>query len=58
MVCLDLEKLKEKKKIQKVVFFPLFDSRKVKKKKNREENYKENLSCYKENFFLPNMREK
>ena len=27
-------------------------------KKNKEEKWKENLSCYEEKFFLPNMRGK
>ena len=57
-VCLDLGKLKGKKKIRKVTFFPLFGLRKVKKEKNIEEKCKENLSCYQEKFFLPNMRGK
>ena len=57
-VCLDLRKLEGKKKNWKVVFFPLFGLRKVKKKQNREEKCKENLSCYEEKFFLPNIRGK
>ena len=28
------------------------------KKRNKEEKWKENLSCYEEKFFLPNMRGK
>jgi len=55
---LDLEKLEGKKKIWKLVFFPSFSLRKVKRKKNGEEHCKENLSCYEEKIFLPNMREK
>jgi len=57
-VYLDLEKLEGKKKILKVTFFPLFSLRKVKRKKNREEKWKENLTCCEEKFFLPNMRAK
>jgi len=55
-VYLDLGKLKGKKKFWKVIFFPIFGLMKV--KKNKEEKWKENLSCYEENFFLPNMRGK
>jgi len=51
-------KLKGKKKIRKAVFFSLFGLRKVKRKKNREENCKENLSYYEEKIFLPNIRGK
>ena len=57
-VYLDLGKLEGKKKVWKVIFFPLFDLRKVKRKKNREESCKENFSYYKVKIFLPNMRGK
>ena len=57
-MCLDLEKWEGKKKFWKVTFFSLCGLRKVKRKKNREEKCKENLSHYEENFFLPNMRGK
>jgi len=55
-LCLDLEKLKEKKKYLEF-FFLLFGLRKVKRKKNEEESRRKNLS-YEEKIFLPNMRGK
>jgi len=55
---LDLEKLEgKKKKIWKVIFFPLFGLRKVKRKKNRGESCKD-LNFYEEKIFRPNMRGK
>jgi len=49
-VCLDLGKLEGKKKNWKVVFFHCLVWGKS-KGKNREKNFKENLSCYEEIFF-------
>jgi len=57
-VCLDLEKLEGKKKILKSSFLSIVWFEESQKEKNREESCKENLSCYEENFFPPNMRGK
>jgi len=55
---LDFRKLEGKKKILKSSFLFIVWFEENQKEKNREESYKENLSCYEEIFFLPNMREK
>jgi len=52
------KKLKEKKKSLKNCFLFIVWFDKSLKEKNREERYKENLSCYEEKIFLPNMRGK
>ena len=54
-----MKTLKERKTFWKVYFFfVLFDLRKIKMEKNREEKSKEKLYCYEEKIFLPNMRGK
>ena len=51
-VCLDLEKLKEKKKNLKSNFLSTVWFEESEKEKNREEKQKKNLSYYgKKNFF-------
>jgi len=57
-VCLDFEKLEGKKKNMKSNFLFIVWLEKSQKEKNREEKCTENLSCYKEKFFFPNMRGK
>jgi len=57
-VYLDLKKLEEKTINLKINFLSIVLFEKSQKKKNREEKCKKNLSCYKEIFFLPNMRGK
>ena len=57
-VCLDLRKLEGKKKILESNFLSIIGFEESQKEKKREENGKENLCCYEEKFFLPNMREK
>ena len=57
-VCLDLEKLKGKKKKLKSSILSIIWFDESQKEKNREEHCKENLSYYEEKFFFPNMRKK
>ena len=57
-VCLDLGKLKGKKRNLESNFLSIVWIEESQKEKNREEKCKENLSCYEENFFLQNMRGK
>ena len=57
-MCLDLGKWEGKKKNLESNFFFIVWFEESQKERNREEKYKENLSCYEENFFLPNMRGK
>jgi len=57
-VCLDLGKLEGKKKNLKSSFLSNVWFEKSQKEKNREENCKENLSCYEEKIFLPKTRGK
>ena len=57
-VSLDLGKLEGKKKNLKSNFLSIVWFEENQKEKNREKKCKENLSCYEENFSLPNMRGK
>ena len=57
-MCLNFEKLEGKKFFLKNNFFSTVWFEESSNEKNKEEKYKENLSCYEENFFLPNMRGK
>ena len=57
-VCLDLGKLEGKKKSLESHFLSIVWFEESQKEKNREESCKENLSCYEEKIFLPNMRGK
>jgi len=57
-VCLDLRKLKGKKKSLESCFLFIVWFEESQKKKKRKESCKENLSCYEEKIFLSNMRGK
>ena len=55
---MDLGKLEGKKKNLESSFLSIVWFEESQKEKNREESCKENLSCYEEKIFLPNMRGK
>jgi len=53
-----LENFEGKKKSLEICFLSIVWFEESQKEKNREESYKENLSCYEEKIFLRNMRGK
>ena len=57
-VCLNFEKLEEKKSLESYFLSIVWFEESQKERKNREKSCKENLSCYEKKIFLPNMRGK